>query len=63
MIGNVKPLLAQMEPELLKSLVTEIKETIASDIPEVELPIRSFSIVDMWNIRRNSNYARNRFDR
>lgn len=63
MKGNVMPSLAQMEPELLKSLVTEVKETIATDIGEVQRPVRSFSVVDLWNIRRNSNSARSRFRR
>ena len=61
MKGNVMPSLVQMEPEVLKILVTEVKETIATDIGGVKKPIRSFSIVDLWNIRRNSNPARNRF--
>ena len=61
MKGNVMSSMVQMEPEILKNLVTEVKETIATDIGEIKKPVRSFSIVDLWNIRRNSNSARNRF--
>lgn len=62
MKGNVMPSMVQVEPELLKSLVNEVKETIAKDImEEPEKYKRSFSIVDLWNIRRNSISARSRF--
>lgn len=61
MKGNAMPSLVQVEPEVLKKLVTEVKETIATDIRAVKKQARSFSIVDLWNIRRNSNPARNRF--
>ncbi|HYM95230.1 MAG TPA: hypothetical protein VET23_13905 [Chitinophagaceae bacterium] len=53
----------EMEPELLKNLVTETQETIAKDIPEKEISPRSFSIVDLWNIRKNSSSARRGFRR
>ncbi len=61
MKGNAVPSLVKMDPELLKSIVTEVKETIAIDIEETDMPARSFSIVDLWNIRRNSKRARDRF--
>ena len=61
MNGNVMSSFVEMEPELLKILVTEAEETVATGIEESEMPDRSFSIVDLWNIRRNSNSARNCF--
>ena len=60
MKGNVMSSLVQMEPELIKNLVTEVKETIATDIEETESP-KGFSSVDLWNIRRNYLSARTRF--
>ena len=60
MKGNVMSLLVQMEPELIKNLVKEVKETIAVDIQETEVTKR-FSSVDLWNIRRNYISARTRF--
>ena len=63
MIGNAMPSIIEMEPEILRNLVKEVKETIAIDIQRPEMPQRSFSIVDLWNIRRNSKPAGNRFGR
>ena len=60
MKGNLMSSMVEMEPELIKSLVTEVKETIAIDIQEAEMP-KSFGIVDLWAIRRNSISARARF--
>jgi len=60
MKGNVMSSMVQMEPELLKDLVTEVRETIAVDIKEIKAPKR-FTVVDLWNIRRSSVTARSRF--
>ena len=61
MKGNVMSSLVQMEPELIKILVKEVKETIATiDIQEAEMPKR-FSEVDIWSIRRNYISASSRF--
>lgn len=61
MIGNVMPALAHMEPELVKCPAVEIKEIIEGEPVEAEMPARTFSIVDLWNIRRNANTAKNCF--
>lgn len=55
------PSIVQMEPEVLSNLVREVKETLATDIhlPEVKQP--SFTIADLWNIRRNAKTAHSRF--
>ena len=60
MKGNVMSSLVQIEPELIKNLVIEVKEIIATDVQERREP-KSFSIVDLWAIRRNSISARSRF--
>ncbi len=60
MNGNVMPSMAQIEPEVLKDLVNEVKETIATDFEMPDKP-KQFGAVDMWNIRRNSVSASQRF--
>ena len=61
MKNDVMPSIVQMEPEVLKNLVKEVKETVAMNIqlPESDKP--SFGIVDLWNIRRNAKTAMSRF--
>jgi hypothetical protein len=48
----------QMEKDILDRLVTEVKETVATD---VRLPktkkTANFSTLKLWNIRRNGRYA------
>ena len=61
MKGIVMPSMVHMEPELLKSLVEETQENIETDIQESETTVRSFGIVDLWNVRRNSVSASERF--
>ncbi|GGA83856.1 hypothetical protein [Puia dinghuensis] len=49
--------IVQMEANILKQLVTEVKETVAT---EVELPRArksSFGVTNLWAIRRKSRYA------
>ena len=60
MKGNVMPAKARVEPEILKSLVTEVKETIAM-IKQEHKTTKRFTIVDLWNIRNNSKTIRGRF--
>ncbi|HEY4061388.1 MAG TPA: hypothetical protein VGM30_05785 [Puia sp.] len=48
---------AIVEPMILNQLVREVKETVATDVEfRAERP-RSFGVVNLWNIRRNSRYA------
>jgi hypothetical protein len=51
----------QMEPAILKNLVTEVRETVATGVefsqPRTNAREDSFSVVQLWNIRRNSRYA------
>lgn len=58
---DVMPSIVQMEPEVLKNLVKEVKETVAKEIPLPEPTQSSFGIADLWNIRRNARSARSRF--
>jgi hypothetical protein len=46
----------QMEPNLLKRLVTEVRETVATDV-QLKEKKNSFGVVSLWNIRRNGRYA------
>jgi hypothetical protein len=57
MKDDVMPSIVQMEYGLLQELLTEVKETLATDVklPEAKKP--SFSVVDLWKIRRNVKTA------
>jgi hypothetical protein len=54
--------IVQMEPTILKQLVTEVKETVATGIDDdAQTNKSSFGIVNMWNVRktrRNAGRAR-----
>ncbi|HUS01537.1 MAG TPA: hypothetical protein VMY77_07415 [Chitinophagaceae bacterium] len=56
---NVMPSIIQIEKESLKHLVTEVKETLATDINVRAATIKNkkFGIVDMWNCQRNVRTA------
>ena len=47
----------QMEPAILKNLVTEVRETVATDLEFSKTGKNTFGVVRLWNIRRNSRYA------
>lgn len=47
----------QMEPAILEQLVTEVKETVATEVELTKEPKSNFGIVNLWNIRRTRNYA------
>jgi hypothetical protein len=47
----------QMEADILKCLVTEVPETVATDVQLPKEKKNSFGVVSLWNIRRNSRYA------
>jgi hypothetical protein len=61
MKSDVMQSIVQIEAELLNGLVTEVKETLATDIKKTNKPERSFGIVDLWNIRRNARSAASYF--
>ncbi len=60
MNSDVMPSRVQMEPILLKQLVTEVKETIATGVKMPEAAkSSSFKAIDLWNIQRRGRYAGN----
>ena len=64
MKNDVMPSIVQMEPEVLKNLVKEVKETVARDMQVLpKLSKASFGIADLWNIQRNARTAQLRFKR
>ena len=46
--------IVQMEPRILKQLVTEVKETVATGVEYPKANKSPFGLVDMWNVRKNS---------
>ena len=61
MKNDVMPSIVQMGAEELQQLTAEVKETLATDIKTTEKAKPSFSIVDLWKIRRNAKSARSMF--
>lgn len=55
MKNDVMPSLVQMEADELKTLLTEVKETVANmdELTEVKTTTK-FGAVDMWNIRKGA---------
>ncbi len=59
MNSKVMPSIVQIEEKSLRQLVTEVKETIATNInlqPNVAKQ-KKFGIVDLWNCQRNIRTA------
>jgi len=57
MKSNVMHSIVQIEANQLKHLVSEVKETVATGIVQVNKSKRkavSFGVVDLWNLRRNA---------
>jgi hypothetical protein len=63
MNANVMPSVVRMEREALNKLVTEVKETLATDIQFNKMRKNSFGIVDLWHIHRNMKSANRPFNR
>ena len=64
MTSNVMPSIVKMEAEVLKQLVAEVKETIATDLSLDETTKNSsFRAVDLWNIQRKMKSAHLSFRR
>jgi len=55
---DVMPSIVQMDPEVLKNLVKEVKERVAQDIQLPQKASPSFGINDLWNIRRKAKTSR-----
>jgi hypothetical protein len=56
MKNDVMPSIVQMGPDELRTLLMEVKETVATGIEMPEAP-KKFGIADLWNIRRNVSSA------
>jgi hypothetical protein len=56
MKNDVMPSIVQMDAEELKTLMTEVKETVAVryELPKQD---RSFTVAELWNIRRTAKSA------
>jgi len=63
MNSNVMPSIVQMEREVLNKLVTEIKETLATEVQFPKTRKNSFGIVDLWDIQRKMKTANRPFKR
>ncbi|HEY4288413.1 MAG TPA: hypothetical protein VGN00_15020 [Puia sp.] len=48
----------QLDDLILKNLVTEVKETVATDVVFSKPRNRSFGALQLWNMRRRSRYGR-----
>lgn len=53
----VKPSVVQMTADDLRSLLTEVKETVAMDFNVLRSEKKSFGVNDMWKFRRNTKSA------
>lgn len=56
MKNDVMPSFVKMDADELKVLLTEVKETVATEfgIPD---QAKTFCVADMWNIRRHAKSA------
>lgn len=48
----------QVDPAIWQTLQAEVKETLAAEIAGEKSKKQSFSVVDMWNIRRQAKSSR-----
>jgi hypothetical protein len=62
MKNNVMPSRVQMEADVLKNLLSEVKETVATDFVMAK-PAKSFKAIDLWRIQRNQKLATGLFRR
>ena len=60
MKSDVMQSIVRMEPRVLRQLVTEVKETVATDVDFGKTNKNAFSVVDLWNIRRSRKSAGSR---
>ena len=53
MKSDVMHSIVQMEPRVLRQLVKEVRETVATDVNLESKKKNSFGALNMWNIRKN----------
>jgi len=63
MNSHVVPSIVRMEPEVLKSLLTEVKETVATNFEMQPGEKPAFTSVNMWKIRNSVKSANVRMRR
>jgi len=56
MKSNVKSSIVKIEAEELKQLVTEVKETVATNV-DVKNQTQNFGVADLWKIQRQMKPA------
>ncbi|MDE3143735.1 MAG: hypothetical protein KGL19_06250 [Bacteroidota bacterium] len=56
MNSNVKPSIVKIEADELKQLVTEVKETVATNV-DVNNQTQNFGVADLWKIQRQMKPA------
>ena len=54
MNGKTMPSRVQMEAEVLKNLLIEVKETVATDLLVTSPKKNALKAIDFWKFRRNS---------
>ena len=59
MNSNLMHSRVQLEKDILKRLVTEVRETVATDVQCAKAKkTSSFGALNLWNLRRNTRSAR-----
>jgi len=54
MNGKTMPSRVQMEAEVLKNLLTEVKETVATDLSLTGSKNKALKAIDFWKFSRNN---------
>ena len=57
MNSNVMPSRVQMEKEVLKRLVNEVRETVAMDFENGTAKKNALRAIDFWGVRKNRRPA------
>lgn len=57
MNSNVMPSRVQMEKEVLKRLVNEVRETVAMDFENGTAKKSALRAIDFWGVRKNRRSA------
>ena len=60
---DVMPSIIRVDPEVLQTLLAEVKETVAHYFDAPVVKQKTFAEVDMWNIRRSVKSASTRVRR
>ncbi len=47
----------QLDEPIRKQLMTEVKETVATDVAFTRAPKNSFSALNLWSLRRSGRFS------